>query len=305
LIRVEVGQGNLTVRQTVDVGGSGRILLQARQGVVLREAVVGEADYLALVEGQRLSYTWPVTAGALAYSVEIRRDGILYDSPWVEEGNRWTSNVLPQGQYEISVTPYTAQGFEARSLPIDFHVDAGYPGSLEVVGPGPAGENAPLTFSWNPAADALWYHVQLRQGGLAVSDQWVWGQSSLTTGYSLAPGSYQWTITAYGRDGAGAGAQGALSVSAIWPASGAPDGTSVSGQPLTLSWNPVEAVRWYLVEVSRDGSALLTEWTSTGENARWLSSTLMPWGPYHWSVSYQTLQGEMAVAAQGALYLYA
>jgi hypothetical protein len=292
-VRVEVFNGDILVRKEVKTGGDGHILLQTQGGKVHRQAVVEAGGNTVIVEGMGLSLSWPVIEGALAYRLEIQRDGVFYDNPWIPKGNSWTSASLPSGRIEMVVTPYMAQGYGTPGEPVVFTIEKRI--ALQV--PADAVENQPVTFAWTAQVGASAYQVRISQAGQLIGEHWVFGETRFTPDYLLAKGTYQWAVLPWGPQGFGlmsATASFVVAAVDVHPTS-VPENVPLYKQPLVLDWTPMEKVQWYRVQIQHENKTVLSQWVTSGAATGWIADAILPWGTSHWSVDAWTFQGMTSV----------
>ena len=158
--------------------------------------------------------------------------------------------------------------------------------SLGLVGPVSPVEGELLTLGWDKVSGASWYQVRIERDGVVLSSHWVEGENSLALDYTLAPGTFQWTVRPSGEDGfALRSAPADLTVKSAVdaPPVSPPAGATLFGMEVVLLWPIEEGDEWYHLKITRDDNVYVSEWID-GSVTRWASDGVLPGGRYEWAV---------------------
>ena len=291
----------LHVPDPVRVEGDGHIFLQAHGGSVeISSSVTSVGGIVAVAESDTISFKWEEAAGALAYSLQITKDGVPFDSPWVPDATEWTTPYsVDEGEYSITIEPWAPEGFMDPCEPLLFTMGD----RVSIQSPEGTVTNEVPTFQWDAVEGAKWYQMTIVQNGNVIESRWVEGVASLTLDYTPAPGTYEWTVKAYGTELSVLRSAPAeftvLSIEEAQPVT-PPENVPLYGSDFVLSWDAVEDAEWYHVKILRDGRAYASEWVR-GTSPQWSSDGLLPWGEYEWAV---VSVGEDGVGVTSALQTF-
>ena len=155
--------------------------------------------------GKDMTFRWVYVEGATWYHVMVKKDGEAYTSKWIEGATEWSPDyVLPSGNYEWTVQPWSPQGYGLISKRALFSVGGMESAAPSVTGPtGTLPDGESVNFQWTGVSGATWYHLNVRKDAELYISEWVEGATEWTPGYVLPSGNYEWTVEPWSAEGYG------------------------------------------------------------------------------------------------------
>jgi hypothetical protein len=238
------------------------------------------------------TFSWNAAANASWYHLQISNSSSgqnVFDQ-WMQNTTSYTvTNSLASGSYSFMVQTYGNGQYGGWSTGMSFVVQDSAPATATLIGPSGTISSHTPTFSWNAAANASWYHLQISNSssGQIVFDQWMANTTSYTVTNSLASGSYSFKVQTYGNGQYGGWSTGmSFVIQDSAPGTATligPSGT-ISSQTPTFSWNAAANADWYYISVYNraSGKYVISLWLY--KSTSYTASSPLTTGSYSFSV---------------------
>lgn len=265
-------------------------------GTALHVLAQGAAPVASVtVSGTSVTASWTAVPGATSYRVDLGTYSGGTNIISVNAGNILSAGgSLPVGTYFLRVFPMTGTTVGTGSNEVAFNVGTPRPGIPGGFTATVVGTN--LVFTWTaptsggaPTGYLLQAGTQFNQSNLATAipvgnalTYVVPNPSSL-----LSPGAYFTRLVAFNGTGSGEPSDEAVFTIGNLPGVPTPNAPVVSGNQVTLSWNPpaggLPATAYRIEGQYGDSRVLLNAATVDGATTSF-TATGLPNGPYYWRV---------------------
>jgi len=235
---------------------------------------------------RRPVFSWGAVDRATWYCLSIRRNGVAYESRWVEGGTTWQPDAeLRGGNYQWWVRAWNADGYGPWSDVAAFTISVRTPAKIAITSPVGTNDDALAAYTWQADEAATWYRLWVNRNGSAWRNSWHYTGvtngmlSTEVQGHTL--GSYKWWVRGWGPDGYGPWSdplEFTYGLSVLLTPTGVVENT----QSPEFSWTKTGDVEWYLVWLSRDGRFYGQKWL---QGTNWTFVADLPFGTYKWWVN--------------------
>ncbi|GAB4527271.1 MAG: hypothetical protein OHK0046_44920 [Anaerolineae bacterium] len=176
------------------------------------------SGYLTATHTGRPVFNWSPLENASWYHLIVRDTDTVYHDAWVPGitceavCSVHPALDLPNGGYTWSLQAWGAGGLSTQTFMQAFTVNAVFPQAPELLAPEPLIYTLTPEFQWQPAPDAAWYQIEVRNaaddtvyldwhqvGTLGCGD----GICGLVLPERLSPQSYRWRVMTYTPAGVG------------------------------------------------------------------------------------------------------